>query len=122
MQWFRRHRLLGAQAALIALGVQFAVAFSHVHAFDRGSAPLGFAAAVVASDDTSSPPDHGSKLPGDFCDICANIQLIASAKIAVAPALPIPATFDARGPSLTSDVGRADLAYFEHRSRGPPQA
>jgi len=121
MQWFRRHRLFGAQAALFAFVVQFVVAFGHVHALGHhGSAPTA-ALASIGSDQASSTGDHGTNHPGDFCDICATIHLIGSAQAAAAPALPVPIVFAARAPSIASDFASGDVAYFEHRSRGPPQ-
>ena len=119
MQWFRRHRLFGTQAAVFALVVQFVVAFGHVHALPQASTSDAAVAAVTSNDAPST--DHSGKHPGDFCDICATIHLIGSAQAAVAPALPAPIAFVARASALASDFATGDLAYFEHRSRGPPQ-
>jgi hypothetical protein len=92
MRWFRANRILGGRLALLALAVQFVVAFGHIHHDDI----YGFtrtAAAIAAA-----VPDGGQPLPGDqptkhgddYCAICASMSLLGNSFLAAAPALPLP--------------------------------
>ena len=92
MRWFRANRILGGRLALLALAVQFVVAFGHIHHDDI----YGFtrtAAAIAAP-----VPDGGQPLPGDqptkhgddYCAICATMSLLGNSLVAAAPALPLP--------------------------------
>jgi hypothetical protein len=121
MQWFRRHRHIGAQAALIALAIQFVVTFGHIHALEPTSGPPAVSADAIA-DNSSFPIDHGTRHPGDFCAICATIHLTGSAQVSAAPAVPAPIVFVRHSLALVSDSACPDFACLEHRSRGPPQA
>lgn len=130
MRWFRKNRVLGAQAALFALIVQFSLAFGHVHALDADhstAVPAGAAAAAfdIAIDHRSSPvpSDHGPYDPADSaCALCATIQLTGAAQVAMSPALPFPVAYGVTELSLASEMALDDPRCFEHRSRGPPQA
>jgi len=121
MRWFRRHRIYGAQAALFALVLQFALAFGHVHAIEAASG----AAAAATVDTTHSPtaPDSGGHHPDNgLCAVCVTLHMTGAAQPVAAPTLAIPADYTARAPSFASDTALDDWPLFEQRSRGPPQA
>lgn len=117
--------MLGARAALLALIVQFTIAFGHVHVASAGSAvPAGIAAFNFADEDLSAPirPDHEKNSDDAFCAICATVNLTGSAQAATAPALPLPVTYTSIEQLLASEAVRDDLRCLDLRSRGPPQA
>jgi len=126
MCWFRSNRVFGAQAALFALIVQFALAFGHVHALDADNyAAVPTAAFGVAIDEQASPApsDSGPHNPADgACAICATLHLTGSAQVAASPALPLLFAYPVAMLSLWSENVLDDLRCFELRSRGPPQA
>ena len=121
MRWFRSNRVLGAQAALFALLVQFTLAFGHIHVGQTNVAAL--VAVTLADDGLGSPAVPDQDHPADgICAICATVHMTGSALAAASPDLPLPITYRANAPSLSSEIARDDLRCFELRSRGPPQA
>ena len=124
MRWFRANRTFGGRLALLALAVQFIVAFGHLHRDDI----YGFTRAAAA---VAAPvPDGGQPLPGDrpvkhgddYCAICAAVSLLGSSFAAAAPSLPLPAASHA-----TAQLDRvAAIAIAPRRaafqSRAPPAA
>ena len=93
MHWFRSNRYFGARLALIALALQFVLAFGHVHLALQGQAAadqeLSSTSAPSGGSDTSDRKPNG---PAELdCPVCALIHLSAAATPAVAPILPLPA-------------------------------
>src|SRR5262245_30051661 len=118
MHWFRRQRVIGAQAALFALAVQFVVAFGHVHALD---ADHDAAVANVAVDPFGPPPPSDRGNPTDEpCAICATLHVTDAAQVAAPPTLPYPVNYRATELSCATAPVFADPRCFELRSRGPP--
>src|SRR5260370_26183631 len=79
MRWFRSNRGGVAWLAFFALACQLLLSFGHVHVgkFSGGSAPWATAERTDASADVppSSPQKNPTRLPGDFCALCSNINL-----------------------------------------------
>jgi hypothetical protein len=125
MRWFRSNRIFGAQAALFALIVQFAVAFGHVHVGNANENLVAPAAVArnIGHDELNSPApsDHGQDSADGWCSICATVQLTGSAQAAGSPILPLPVTYSVKRRPLLSETAADDLRCFELRSRGPPQ-
>jgi hypothetical protein len=97
MRWFRSNIRSGAWCALLALALQFALTFNHVHIPKLGvpAAAAGIAAAVDRATDPPALPNQKPAKPqkhagGDFCAICSLIQLAGSSLTSSSPALPIP--------------------------------
>jgi hypothetical protein len=133
MRWFRSNIRSGAWCALVALALQFALTFTHVHVPKLG-APAALAALTAAvdqaaADQTAALPDEQPAKPqkphgaaGDFCAICSLIQLAASSVTASSPSLPIPiVTAPVR---FTIGTERALAASQPHnfQARAPPIA
>ena len=126
MAWFRSNRGVVAWLAFFALACQLVLSFGHVHAGRFGGGSTAWAAAEArdgsANGSPSSPQDQPTGLAGDFCAICANINL-ASTLI-----LPILAIILA--PRLLTEIlpwslAAAQPTSFDHRAfsaRGPPHA
>jgi Protein of unknown function (DUF2946) len=124
MRWFRSNKTFCSRLALLALAVQFVVAFGHIHRDDI----YGTARAVAAI--AAPVPDGGQSLPGghpakhgdDYCAICATISLLGNSFVAVAPTLPLPAVSHA-----IEQFDRVAAIFIAPRraafqSRAPPTA
>jgi hypothetical protein len=92
MRWFRANKTFCSRLALLALAVQFVVAFGHIHHEDiYGSArPAAAIAAVVADGSQPLPANYPAKHNDDYCAICATMSLLGNSFVAAAPTLPLP--------------------------------
>jgi Protein of unknown function (DUF2946) len=122
MLWLRYDRRIGSWLALVALAIQLAVSFGHVHfdagrRTDPGFAVIGSGAQAAKSAGTSQTGDDGD----DYCAVCASIYLAANSFVPQAPPLPVPPVskviehFDRTAVILVSPR----RAPFQ--SRAPPQ-
>ena len=124
MRWFRANRILGGRLALLALAVQFVVAFGHIHRDDiYGPArPAAAIAAAVPDGSQPLPANHPTKHTDDYCAVCATMSLLGNSFVAAAPTLPLPATSQA-----IEQVDRVAIIFIAPRraafqSRAPPLA
>jgi|SRR5690348_5139545 hypothetical protein len=119
--WVRRHRRHGAVLALIALALQIAVAFGHVHLPALAQNPHATSAQRAAIADTKSHAP--AQIPADnddYCAICASIFLASSAFAPAPPQLLVPANFQRVEHSLKFARSLADSLRLAFRSRAPP--
>jgi hypothetical protein len=94
MKWFRSNIKNGAKLALLALLVQFALSFGHIHGF----APQAASATqtVLPADhvaDTkpkSAPVKHDSDQTSDVCAICAVMAMASTVLFSTPPLLLLP--------------------------------
>ena len=124
MRWFRANKIFGSRLALLALAVQFVLAFGHIHHDDiYGSArPAAAIAATVPDGSQSLPADHPSKHSDDSCAICATMALLGNSFVAAAPTLPLPVAAHA-----IEQFDRVAIIFTAPRraafqSRAPPAA
>jgi hypothetical protein len=124
MRWFRANRILGSRLALLALAVQFVVAFGHIHRDDiYGSARAAAAIAAPVSDGSQPlPGGHPAKHSDDYCAICAAVSLLGNSFAAAAPSLPLPGASHA-----IEQIDRVAVIFIAPRraafqSRAPPTA
>lgn len=125
MNWFRSNIQSGTWLALLALTLQMAVSFGHVHRHDLGLPPLIKAGQTQTLTDEAAAPadpddqDHHSA-PDHYCPICASIALIGTGAPALGPVLVVP-----------TSIVRVSLSekpvYLPHpqfalsfQARGPP--
>jgi hypothetical protein len=117
VRWFRRNAGWTVRLALLALAVQLAVSFGHVHVPDvHAGISAGIAAAAPAKGDDD--PQH----PGpDYCAICAVMHLAGSLTLPESAVLATPA-FEriAWSAAIASPIRATHRDHF--RARGPPQA
>ena len=121
MGWFRANRRGSGVLALLALAIQFAVAFGHIHLPNAAPvSPPVITASITLDGDAAGPVGKDHPAADVFCDVCATLNLTASAQ---APAAPVLAalSFVIRAP----EAARNDAAPFQRRyvlaqSRGPP--
>jgi Protein of unknown function (DUF2946) len=124
MRWFRANRTFGGRLALLALAVQFVVAFGHIHRDDL------YGIARTATAIAAPVPDGGQPLPGnhpakhgdDYCAICAAVSLLGNSFVAAAPSLPQPSASHAieQVDSVAAIFIAPRRAAFQ--SRAPPAA
>jgi hypothetical protein len=141
MKWFRSNIKHGSRLSLLALAVQFVLAFGHFHAgfanaavsvqsgarqaeqsrtdthADRNGAPDAIVRAVPEPQPSDRDYEHE---PGDVCAICAVVALANTALFATPPLLLLPQAVEFL--YLTSDAafvhrGSARVAF---QPRAPP--
>jgi len=130
VSWFRSNRGRVTWLALFALACQLVLSFGHLHLGKISVAPTAVAAnaslVVNTGDDSAvlppAPPQKHSTPGGDFCALCASINLAASLVVPTGPTVV---------PPISSDVARTwsqaglDPVAFDHvffDARGPPHA
>src|ERR1700757_2151124 len=88
--WVRRHRRHGAVLALIALALQAALAFGHVHLPALAQNPHATSAQRAAlADSKSHAPVQTPADNDDYCAVCASIFLASSAFAPAPPQFPV---------------------------------
>jgi hypothetical protein len=123
MRWFRDHIRQGSWFALVALAINLALAFGHVHAFDGSGAERAGAliAAIAAPQGDGTTPNHPADHQADYlCPICMAAAAMGAALAPSPPALPVEfadAPIDHAIEQATA-VPRPPRAAFQ--SRGPP--
>jgi hypothetical protein len=76
MRWFRRNVRFGSWCALVALAIQLALSFGHLHIVASGVAAAALTSAEPLSgapEDSPTPSKHSRV--ADYCTICASIHL-----------------------------------------------
>jgi Protein of unknown function (DUF2946) len=121
MRWFRHHIRQGSWLALVALTINFALAFGHVHPLDGTKAARGTIIAAIASTDDGQTQKHPSDGQADYlCPICMAAAAMGSALAPTPPALPVEFADITVDHAIEYVVAapRAPPAAFQ--SRGPP--
>ena len=121
MGWFRGRCRLGGWVALVAIALQLALSFGHVHreAFSHASE---IAALTVDGSDIGQPDSPAAPHDDDYCAICAVLSLLAGTQTADAPALPPPLAVAAVALTPEPEIVRALLGRTAFQSRAPPQS
>jgi hypothetical protein len=126
MGWVRSRRRRGALFALLALALQIAVSFGHVH-FDgaaRAASHIALASPHKIALAQASPQAPGQN-PGDdddYCAICASIFLVSTSFVSEPPRLPVPGGFERIRHVISAARGIAVPRRFAFQSRAPPAA
>ena len=120
MTWFRCHRRCGSWLALLALALQLALSFGHVHL--DAAAPVAFAAAATDAGGIATPggPNRGDKHDGDYCAICAVLALLNGAQVATTPAVLLPVPLSAAVLVSTAEAAGVAAPPAAFLARGPP--
>ena len=92
MKWFRSNIRTGARLALLALLVQFALSFGHVHGFapQAASATQSVVPLDRAADPQPAPGKHDSDQTNDVCAICAVMAMASTVLFSAPPILLLP--------------------------------
>jgi site-specific recombinase len=91
MLWFRKQLRLGAWLALVALAINFTLAFGHVHAPDKtGSERQVALIAASAATDSRQSQNHPVDDQADYlCPICMAVAAMGNALAPAPPALAV---------------------------------
>lgn len=122
MRWFRANRAFGGRLALLALAVQFIVAFGHIHRDDIYGFTRAAAAIEVPDASQAAPGNHPAKHGDDYCAICATISLLGNSFVVAAPSLPLPVASHAIEPFDRVAVIFIAPRRAAFQSRAPPAA
>jgi hypothetical protein len=91
MQWVRPSRRFGSWLALVALALQLALSFGHVHLDGaRPGSSTDWVTGATAPSSPPSPAQHPANDADDYCAICATIHLASTTFLPDAPQLPVP--------------------------------
>src|SRR5215475_8898335 len=93
MRWFRSHVRSGAWFALVAMALQLALTFGHLHLriASATSAQLAAKATITAPDGSSLPAKP--RLAHEHCAVCTLIQMAGVAALVAAAWLLLPTLF-----------------------------
>jgi hypothetical protein len=112
--------------ALVALALQIAVSFGHVHldGVVRASTHAAIAGTYKTALDQASPraPAQNPADDDDYCAICASIFLVSTSFVSEPPKLPVPGRFQRVTHSTGIARGIAEPRLFAFQSRAPPAA
>jgi hypothetical protein len=128
VSWFRSNR--GRWLALFALACQLMLSFGHLHLGKVSVAPTGVAengALVVNTGEDSAalpraPPLNDSTKGGDFCALCASINLAASLVVPTAPMVVPPFSSDVAPTWSREGIEPVAFDHVFFDARGPPYA
>jgi len=119
MRWFRTNRRLSGTLALLALALQIALAFGHIHLRDFARASRSQVQATTVDPTGNRNPGHSTD---DYCLICASISLAGTVMppSQVALAQPTESIGLPHEHFCSTFCSRIDHALF--RARAPPVA
>jgi hypothetical protein len=130
MGWVRGHKRFGARLALVALALQLALSFGHVHPDRAASASAAIVTATlldkaIAQSSQQSLAQNPAPSPlsdDDYCAICASIYLASTSVVALPPQLPVPIGFVRIALSYGEVFGVATPRRAAFQARAPPAA
>jgi hypothetical protein len=126
MQWFRSNIRNGARLALLALLVQFALSFGHVH---------GFVAQAAAATQSAMPADHAADTkaapkqtpckqdrdhPADVCAICAVMAMANTVLFSATPILLLPDAVEILHRVTDAEFAQLKSVGTAYQPRAPP--
>ena len=121
MRWFRQQVRQGSLLALLALAINLALSFGHIHfdtAHGERATPSLLLSAIVHDDNGQKGKLDGH--PDDICPICVARAALGTAMVATPPSLPVEfasATIEHSSALQFALIEPRRLAFY---SRGPP--
>jgi hypothetical protein len=121
MRWFRDNIGHGSWLALIALAVNIALSFGHIHGIGGHRSERSLIAASIASPDSRQAPDHSDDGKADYlCPICMAATAMGTALAPTPPALPVEFADTAINHAIEHAVAIPPAPRAAFQSRGPP--
>ena len=118
MRWFRDNIGHGSWLALIALAINIALSFGHVHAIGGQRSEHGL---IVTSPDSRQTPDHSDDGNDYLCPICMAATAMGTALAPTPPAaLPVEFAEAEIDPATEHAVAIPPAPRAAFQSRGPP--
>jgi hypothetical protein len=121
MRWFRSNVRSGAWFALVAMAIQLALTFGHLH-LRVTSAQQVAKAAVTLPDGSSLPTKPKPRIVDEHCAVCTQIQMAGTGVPAAAASLPIPLRFVAAPFRIGIEREPPSSPPRHFQARGPPIA
>jgi hypothetical protein len=124
MRWFRSNVRSGAWFALVAMALQLALTFGHLHlrVASAASAQLAAKAAVTLPDGSSLPTKPKPRLADEYCALCTLIQMVGAGAPAAAASLPLPSLFASAPVTIGVEHHPPASPLLHFQARGPPIA
>ena len=121
MGWFRSNRRLWGIAALLALSLQIALSFGHVHGIHTDS-PTVVAAGVSDYEvgSATQPPGNDADHDSHYCAIYAINALLSGAQVATAPVVLASAALASTEIAIPGETLRIASRRVAFHSRAPP--
>jgi hypothetical protein len=117
VNWFRSNIRHGSRLALLALAIQFGLAFGHHH----GALARATSSHITAYASEQSPAGHDSgELSSDLCAICAVVALAKSGLSAKPPVLPTPDSVAFAYQTTEAQLFEAPFGRAAFQPRAPP--
>ena len=126
MRWFRKHIGQGSWLALVALAVNFALTFGHVHALDGHDTERPLILAIAAGDSGQSHSGQSQSNPSDHhadynCPICMAVTIMGTALGSTPPAaLPIELAEVRIDRAIDQRLSAPQSPRASFQSRAPP--
>ena len=121
MRWFRDHVGHGAWLALVALAINFALSFGHVHVAGHHSSESSLLVAALGLSDHGKAKGHSDDGQSDsLCPICMATSAIANALASAPPAIPLQVTQTVIDRPVEAIRLVLALQRAPFQSRGPP--
>ncbi len=123
MKWFRSNIRTGARLALLALLVQFALSFGHLHGF---APPAASARPSVLPADHAAKPQpaparqHDSDQSRDACAICAVMAMASTVLFSSPPILLLPDAVQILRQFTDAEFAHLNSAGPAFQPRAPP--
>ncbi|SRR5579883_791270 len=120
MRWFRDNVRHGSWLALVAIAINIALSFGHVHVAGQVSDRGLIAAAIGAIDHGKAPAHPDGPFGDDLCPICIATSAIANAIASTPPAIPLQLNATVVDRPITIVRIAVTLPRAPFQSRGPP--
>ena len=118
LRWFRTNLQKGTWLALLALTINLALSFGHVHTIAKSTDRLALAGIFHIG--TSLPGQDHDGLADDFCPICMAAHAIGNAVASTPPALPVQFATAQVVLERAALPARTELKRAAFQSRAPP--
>ena len=122
MRWFRSNVRSGVWFALVAMALQLAFAFGHLHLRITSAQQVAKAAVTLLPDESSVPTKQKPRSVDEHCAVCTLIQMAGTGVPATAASLPLPARFLAAPFRIDFEHELAASPPRHFQARGPPIA
>jgi hypothetical protein len=125
MKWFRSNIRTGAKLALLALLVQFALSFGHVHGLvPQAAATQSALPADHAGDSKAAPQQAPAKQDGDqttdVCAICVVMAMASTVLFSAPPILLLPDAVEILQAITDAEFAHLKSAGTAFQPRAPP--
>jgi hypothetical protein len=122
MKWFRSNIRTGARLALLALLVQFALSFGHIHGFapQAASATQSVSPADHAAKPQPAPSKHDSDQTNDVCAICVVMAMASTVLFSAPPILLLPDAVEILRGITDAEFAHLRSAGTAFQPRAPP--